>query len=163
RAIGPSPRSSSSAGGRQQLDVAGTLPDPPEGEGRYPVEAVKYQGQRPAGRPSTVCSTAGTRRRCRGVSSRALSTGGKIVNPQKSDALSIVNASGFPFQQVVENEVNRTRDTGMHTWTVLFSEYPWADGRTGEEGFIDLALTSGYTVCVLECKRLKQGKWVFIA
>lgn len=70
----------------------------------------------------------------------------------------VINASGYVFQQAVEYTLTSRRDE--HPWRVEASEHPWqrADGSTG---FIDLVLASGGWRLVADCKRVRDGTWVF--
>ena len=73
-----------------------------------------------------------------------------------------VSASGFPLQIAVATAINRT--TVRHGWTVRFSEHSWKHPDTNDSGFVDLVLCSrkSAAVMVVECKRSKDEKWVFL-
>lgn len=80
---------------------------------------------------------------------------------KKTTLQKIVNASGFLFQLAVENEVRKTE--GKHSWTVLSREHPWANPESGDEGFIDLILSSNVDErIVIECKRSLDASWIFL-
>jgi hypothetical protein len=80
---------------------------------------------------------------------------------KKTTLQKIVNASGFLFQLAVENEVRKTE--GKHSWTVLSREHPWANPESGDEGFIDLILSSNLDErIVIECKRSLDASWIFL-
>lgn len=74
--------------------------------------------------------------------------------------LNIANASGFPLQIAVEHLVRCTES--VHHWRVDHREHAWA--FEGESGFIDLVLTDEYgsSTLVVECKRVREGAWVFL-
>lgn len=80
--------------------------------------------------------------------------------------LSIVNASGFPFQIRVAAEIlNRFKD---HKW-VLENEERWWE-REDESGFADLVLRKekpwhedAINYIVVECKRVTEAAWVFMS
>ena len=70
----------------------------------------------------------------------------------------LVNASGFLFQLAIEHRIRES--TEGHRWHVRAHEYPW---RVGDhEGFIDLVLAKGAGLLVVECKRARDGVWVFL-
>lgn len=80
----------------------------------------------------------------------------------KKDLLSIVNASGFPFQIAVETEIRRT--ISQHGWKIASSEHAWKHPVNGETGFIDIVLSHSSDIfrAVIECKRPRKGTWVFL-
>ncbi len=71
-----------------------------------------------------------------------------------------VNASGYPFQLAVEEQVRATGE--KHGWDVETTEHPWRRGESA--GFIDLVLkhTTTRTRLVIECKRFQHTSWVFL-
>jgi hypothetical protein len=76
---------------------------------------------------------------------------------EAEDLNKLVNASGFAFQLGVEHAVRLHRG---HSWRVVSREHPW---RTAEgSGFIDLVLALGIVTGVVECKRTRDGIWVFL-
>jgi hypothetical protein len=79
---------------------------------------------------------------------------------QVNDLRGIVNNSGFLFQLRVACEVEATKEG--HRWEVVAEEVPWLDQQTGKGGYIDLVLGKGIVRMVIECKRVKQGTWVFL-
>lgn len=78
----------------------------------------------------------------------------------EKDLRSIVNSSGFLFQLRVAHEIERSREA--HGWEILAGEHPWRDQELGREGYIDLILGKGIVRMVIECKRVKEGAWVFL-
>jgi hypothetical protein len=60
----------------------------------------------------------------------------------------------------------------MRGWQVLIEEHPWLSEETNFSGFIDLIIenyqqygetkTDKFYVRLIECKRVKQTKWVFL-
>ena len=78
-----------------------------------------------------------------------------------SDEISrtIVDSSGFAFQLAVERFVSAAESP----FTVLTTEHAWTHPRTVETGFADIVLedTKG-TRLVVECKRARGGRWVFL-
>jgi hypothetical protein len=80
---------------------------------------------------------------------------------EKNDRLkNLVNSSGFLFQLAVENEVRTSRE--RRGWRILTREHPWKNPNDVTEGFIDLVLGLGEIRIVIECKRPKDGVWVFL-
>jgi hypothetical protein len=75
----------------------------------------------------------------------------------KKQAASIANSSGFPLQIRLANIAESTRE-----WGVYLEEHPWKSDVTGTEGFIDLVLKKNRVTMVIECKRLREIKWVFL-
>jgi hypothetical protein len=75
------------------------------------------------------------------------------------DLSKLVNASGFAFQLGIEHEVRAT--TKNHSWRVVSREHPWSAGGDNQ-GFIDLVLAKGFVTAVVECKRARDGVWVFL-
>ena len=82
-----------------------------------------------------------------------------------------VNASGFPFQIRIEREILKSYE--QHSWLPIAPEHYWKNPETKREGFIDLVLHKeprGIVVggpnydeyMVVECKRVKEGSWVFL-
>ncbi len=73
----------------------------------------------------------------------------------------LLNSSGFLFQLAIENLVSSSDN---HEWRVISREHPWKHNEMESEGFIDLILSAGQDMffMVCECKRTKQGEWVFI-
>jgi hypothetical protein len=70
----------------------------------------------------------------------------------------LVNASGFVFQLGLEHAVRETEPT--HGWRVLSREHPWMVGE--RTGFADLVIGQGIVRLVVECKRPRDGTWVFL-
>lgn len=66
-----------------------------------------------------------------------------------------VNRSGFPFQLAVESVIRETE--GTHKWRVVSSEFPC------RLGFIDLVLSQGDLIATLECKKVEDQSWIFLA
>lgn len=77
--------------------------------------------------------------------------------------LRAVNGSGFLLQLAIEHEV--TKSQAQHHWTVASHEHRWVDPVTAAEGYIDLILEMQGEVVrmVLECKRITDARWVFLA
>jgi hypothetical protein len=69
-----------------------------------------------------------------------------------------VNASGFPFQIRVAEEVRAS--IKVHAWNVIVPEHRWVNRDDKTDGFIDLVLQKniGNLSChmVIECKRVKS-------
>lgn len=74
----------------------------------------------------------------------------------------LVNASGFLFQLRIEEEIRNTQGRRNNKWGVIAREHRWSDDKFGREGFIDLILESRICRIVIECKRVKEGNWVFL-
>jgi hypothetical protein len=74
-------------------------------------------------------------------------------------ARSIVDSSGFAFQLAVERFVGAAESP----FTVLTTEHAWTHPRTGDRGFADIVLADAKgTRLVVECKRARGGRWVFL-
>jgi len=71
----------------------------------------------------------------------------------------LINSSGFLFQIAVEHLVSSSMD---QPWSVVSREHPWRSKESGAEGFIDLIFAAGVAWMVCECKRTRDGDWVFI-
>lgn len=74
-----------------------------------------------------------------------------------------VNSSGFPLQIAIENHVHDT--CSEHGWRTRYTEHSWNNEITGESGFIDLVLANQYGTqfLVVECKRVMDTSWIFLA
>jgi hypothetical protein len=72
----------------------------------------------------------------------------------------IINNSGFLFQLRVAHQVEITKEE--HRWEVIAEELPWQDQESGMGGYLDLVLGRGIVRMVIECKRVKDGAWVFL-
>lgn len=79
----------------------------------------------------------------------------------KGSLLNLVNGQGFLFQLRIEHEIKTTQD--QYPWRILAREHRWIDAENGEEGFIDLVLGHGNLRIVVECKRVQNATWVFLA
>lgn len=74
--------------------------------------------------------------------------------------LNVVNASGFPFQLRVEQEIDaKLRFEG---WEVTAREHYWRDQGDDADGFIDLVIRRSNVHAVLECKREREASWTFL-
>jgi hypothetical protein len=76
----------------------------------------------------------------------------------KQNLTSLVNASGFLFQLGLEHQITSTTD--RHHWTIVSHEHPWSYGEYN--GFIDIVFQKGFALAVVECKRSRDGTWVFL-
>lgn len=77
---------------------------------------------------------------------------------QQEELTSLVNASGFAFQLGVEQVIRQTERS--HGWRVISREHPWS--LNDQQGFIDLTISKGIVNGVIECKRVRDGSWVFL-
>ncbi|NNF99493.1 MAG: hypothetical protein HKM93_08955 [Desulfobacteraceae bacterium] len=68
-----------------------------------------------------------------------------------------VNSSGFPLQLALANLVKNTDG-----WSVLYEEHNWIHDE--DNGFIDIVIedTSKTWLMNIECKRVKDTKWIFL-
>jgi len=75
------------------------------------------------------------------------------------DLLTRVNASGFPFQLKIEQEIQ-----DHNQGSVLAREHYWVSPNSEHEGFIDLIIAIGNhnNKLVIECKRVRDAEWVFL-
>jgi hypothetical protein len=71
----------------------------------------------------------------------------------------LVNASGFVLQLGLEHAIRESQRS--HGWDVVSREHPWSSPEGS--GFVDLILSKGIVRLVLECKRVRDGAWVFLA
>jgi hypothetical protein len=76
------------------------------------------------------------------------------------DLANLVNSSGFLFQWAVEEYVRQT--SPEHHWEVVAREFPWATVDGGRSGFVDFIADRFGLHAVFECKRSKDGEWVFL-
>lgn len=68
-----------------------------------------------------------------------------------------LNSSGFPLQLAVEDIVRSTvRDVNV------LQEVPWSDTESGVAGFIDIVAQQYNQKFVIECKRPRGDRWIFI-
>lgn len=79
---------------------------------------------------------------------------------QTAKLSSLLNASGFVFQMALEHYL--CGSAHEHKWDVVASEHPWLNTNTGKSGYIDLILNKGAFRLVVECKRSRDGDWVFL-
>jgi hypothetical protein len=83
------------------------------------------------------------------------------MNAKQTGALkNLVNASGYLFQLAVE-EVLRTIHSS-YPFEPIVREHPWKDIDSGQQGFIDLVAGYKGIRFVIECKRPRDGVWVFV-
>jgi hypothetical protein len=83
-----------------------------------------------------------------------------VNNNFEKQARSIANSSGFPLQIRVANLANSSSK-----WQILLEEHPWHSTETNSTGFIDIVLEhkeDHFLKLVIECKRVRQTKWVFL-
>ena len=81
-----------------------------------------------------------------------------MSNSSKQNLTSLVNASCFLFQLGLEHQIASTKE--RHGWAIVSHEHPWRYGE--EDGFIDLVLSKGLGLTVVECKRPRDGTWAFL-
>jgi hypothetical protein len=81
---------------------------------------------------------------------------------EDSQALKLLNDSGFPLQIAIERAVQDS--SSAHGWTVAHVEHAWSNPKNERAGFIDLVLQDRFktTFLVVECKRIRQGSWLFM-
>lgn len=74
----------------------------------------------------------------------------------------LVDSSGFPLQWAVEHQVNAT--TSQHGWRVESKEHAWKHFHLDKSGFIDIVLSHERSIykVVIECKRPRNGQWIFL-
>jgi hypothetical protein len=83
------------------------------------------------------------------------------VTQPDNKLLNLVNAAGFLFQLRVQQEIESTY--ASHQKSVVAREHRWVDPDSGQEGFIDLVITTGTNgKIVVECKRVSDAEWVFL-
>ena len=77
-----------------------------------------------------------------------------------SDALRVVNSSGFPLQIAVQNAV----ESAQSPWKIVHKEHAWRNSLDGGSGFIDLVVQHHQTQdsVVVECKRVQDSTWFFL-
>jgi hypothetical protein len=72
-----------------------------------------------------------------------------------------VAPSGFPLQMRIRDEIEERKPE--HGFSVVASDHPWR--FADDSGFVDLVITKGFTVFVIDCKKAgkQQSKpWVFL-
>jgi hypothetical protein len=72
----------------------------------------------------------------------------------------IADSSGFPLQILIADIVHKS-----NKWRVVLEEHPWVSDVTQSEDFIDIIIQGedkDFQAMVIECKRVRQTKWVFI-
>jgi hypothetical protein len=82
------------------------------------------------------------------------------MDKQEKQFLEITDRSGFLFQMAIRHSIDSALNS--EGFCIAASEHPWIDPRTNEEGFIDLVVEVGFARIVIECKRPKGGKWLFL-
>jgi len=80
---------------------------------------------------------------------------------QKNTLNRVLNASGFLFQEAVEHELQTKIIQPGSMWKIIGREHKWTHQSSGDEGYIDLLLDTGTVLLVIECKRVKDGVWLF--
>lgn len=77
----------------------------------------------------------------------------------EAELRNIVDASGFAFQLAVERLVGASESR----FKVLAAEHAWTHTRTHNTGFADIILDNNDGIrLVVECKRVRDGHWVFL-
>lgn len=76
------------------------------------------------------------------------------------ELLSLLNASGFAFQLGVERSLQSAVQRGICRIPAV--EHPWKHQENGDSGFIDIVVQRGIGHLVVECKRTKDAKWLFL-
>jgi hypothetical protein len=79
---------------------------------------------------------------------------------QDPGLLKVVNASGYLLQLRLEEEVRRLGSSSR--WQIFPSEHHWWHPESQSAGFIDLIVGYGIVRLVIECKRQRDGSWVFL-
>lgn len=77
-----------------------------------------------------------------------------------------VDRSGFPLQIGLAEKIR----SSLHEWRVIGEEYYWSDRDSGDGGFIDIVLEKSADIrlhrpkmrMAIECKKLKEVKWIFL-
>jgi hypothetical protein len=82
---------------------------------------------------------------------------GRVANADEK-LHGVVNASGFAFQLGIEHQIREAAE--RHQWKILSREHAWRDGSRA--GFADLILEKGILRLVIECKRVREGVWIFL-
>ena len=83
----------------------------------------------------------------------------EMTIPEDSTLRDLANASGFVLQLGLEHQIRQTR--ADHGWDILSREHPWSSGSSS--GFVDLIIGQGIVRLVIECKRPRDGAWLFLA
>lgn len=76
------------------------------------------------------------------------------------DERGYVNSSGFPLQIGLRKTIEETKLS--HGWNVVAEEYPWEHHNYSNSGFIDLILDHDFERMIIECKRVRDAKWIFL-
>lgn len=94
---------------------------------------------------------------------RLLEQDGKkfIMNQEfEKKSRTIADSSGFPLQIRIADIVRKSAK-----WRVIAEEHPWVHEVTQSGDFIDIVIEGkdySFQAMVIECKRVKQAKWVFL-
>jgi hypothetical protein len=84
------------------------------------------------------------------------------MEEEQKQHLSVVNASGFPFQLAVAAQI-RALST---PWRPILTEHPWRHPETNRDGYIDIVLENqgaSSQRLVVECKRQRgDARWYFL-
>lgn len=84
------------------------------------------------------------------------------MNEEQKRHLSIVNASGFPFQLASFEQIRELKTR----WLPALPEHPWHHPETGRDGYIDFVLNNqrdSTQRLVIECKRQRgDARWYFL-
>ena len=72
----------------------------------------------------------------------------------------LLNASGFAFQLGVERSLDPQIQRGL--CRIAATEHPWKHEESGSSGFIDFVVERGVVHLVVECKRTRDAKWLFL-
>lgn len=87
---------------------------------------------------------------------------GLAMEEEQKQHLSVVNASGFPFQLAVAAQI-RALST---PWRPIVAEHPWRHPETNRDGYIDLVLenqSASSQRLIVECKRQRGNtRWYFL-
>lgn len=76
---------------------------------------------------------------------------------EDGNMLKLLNAAGYLFQLAVEEVARKSIKIDD-----VIRELPWQNSETGTGGFVDLLFSYGIVRIVVECKRPKDGTWLFL-
>lgn len=77
------------------------------------------------------------------------------------ELLKVINGSGFPLQLALQQAIEKA---GIG-WKIAHTEHAWSNPTDGLSGFIDIVLQwpKSRDSLVIECKRVQNAAWLFLA
>jgi len=82
-----------------------------------------------------------------------------MTDDPSQQLINMANASGFLLELAIERVISDAK-SGL-AWEVV-REHHWSHPSLQQDGFIDLVATYGQMRLVIECKRPRDGVWLFL-